>query len=74
MTQAISNSEDYITIADVCQLLKVKKSWVYQHTYKGLKHRMPHQRVGRMLRFKKSEVMNYLETLSNKGEAHGNPA
>ena len=67
MNQTIQpNDENLITIDEVCQLLKVRKSWIYQHTYKGRKLQMPHQRVGRMLRFRKSEVMWYLDNLNKK--------
>ena len=52
----IENSADEIwTVEDLAAFLKVKPSWVYEHTSE-----IPHIRVGRYLRFERSAVLEWL--------------
>ena len=54
------NNETFLDVDGVCELLKLKKSWLYQnHELSG----MPVHRIGRKLLFSRDEVINW--ALSN---------
>jgi excisionase family DNA binding protein len=50
-----------LTPDDVCALLKVKKSWLYDAVESGTLEAI---RLGRQLRFRPSALERYLETLA----------
>jgi excisionase family DNA binding protein len=54
-------SDDLITPDDVCALLKVTKDWLYDQVQA---RRIPHVRLGRHLRFRRSEVLDYVRANS----------
>ena len=49
---------DLLTPDDVCALLKVKKSWVYDEVERGALDAI---RLGKQLRFRASDLARYLE-------------
>ena len=51
---------------EIARFLDVKKSWIYSQTQKSAKNRMPFVRVGHRLRFRKSEVLQWLENQHNQ--------
>ena len=44
---------DLLTVDDVCRLLKVKRSWVYDAAERG---DLPVVRLGRQLRFRRTDL------------------
>ena len=55
---------ELLTVDDVAALLKVSKSWVYEHTRgRATPHagRLPHLKVGKYVRFEASAVRTFLE-------------
>lgn len=48
-------NEELLTVEEVCQRLKVKRSWVYNNPD------IPHVKVGRYKRFYWSDVIGYLK-------------
>ena len=46
------------TVRELAEMLQVPESWVYQRTAQGT---IPHIRVGRYVRFKAPEVLDWLE-------------
>ena len=52
---------DLLTPDDVCTLLKVKKSWLYDEVETG---RLYALRLGKQLRFRPSDLARYLEDCS----------
>ena len=48
---------ELLTVDDLVQLLKVRKSWVYDEVESG---RLPALRLGRQLRFRPSEIEAFL--------------
>ena len=48
--------DDLLTVDDVAALLKVKKSWVYEHL-----DQIPHVRLGRYVRFEFSAVSQFVQ-------------
>jgi excisionase family DNA binding protein len=54
---------ELLTVDDVAVLLKVSKSWVYEHTRAGgapRDERLPHIRIGKYLRFDPQAVRVFL--------------
>ena len=53
---------ELLTVADVAALLKVSKSWVYEHT-RGMPRsdRLPHIKIGKYVRFDPQLVRAFLE-------------
>lgn len=49
--------EPLLTPDEVCQLLAVSKRWLYDNTRSGA---IPHVRVGRQLRFRRSDLEEWL--------------
>jgi excisionase family DNA binding protein len=46
-----------LTAGEVAELLQVKESWVREHTRLG---EIPHVRLGRYVRYRRSEVLAWL--------------
>jgi excisionase family DNA binding protein len=57
---------DLLTPDDVCSLLKVKKSWLYDEVEAG---RLDALRLGKQLRFRPSDVARYLGECSKAPNA-----
>ena len=49
---------DYLTIDELCDKLKLKKSYIYELTHMK---KIPHYKVGRHLRFNWKEIEKWLE-------------
>jgi excisionase family DNA binding protein len=47
-----------LTIDEVCALLKLEPQTIYQLTYRG---RIPHFKIANRLRFKLSEIVEWIE-------------
>ena len=54
---------ELLTVADVAALLKVSKSWVYEHTRtrNTRSDRLPHIKIGKYVRFDVQLVRAFLE-------------
>jgi excisionase family DNA binding protein len=55
-----SSSERLLTADEVAALLQVTKAWVYDQTRR---HRMPHVRLGRYVRYRRAAVEEWLARL-----------
>jgi excisionase family DNA binding protein len=55
------SDDELMTPDDVCAILKVTKDWLYDQVQA---RRMPHVRLGRHLRFRRSEVFEYVRANS----------
>jgi excisionase family DNA binding protein len=59
--------DELLTVDEVAALLKVSRSWVYQHTRKrGIPRsgRLPHVKVGKYVRFESRAVREFVARLS----------
>jgi excisionase family DNA binding protein len=59
--------DELLTVDDVASLLKVNKSWVYEHTReRGMPRaeRLPHIKLGKYVRFDARAVRAFLEKKS----------
>jgi excisionase family DNA binding protein len=59
---------DLLTPDDVCALLKVKKSWLYDTVENGALEAI---RLGKQLRFRPSALVRYLEERVSNGNVDG---
>lgn len=57
MNQPTRSVEPFVTVAEIARLLGVPRSFIYERTARG---QIPCYRVGRLLRFKVSEVERWL--------------
>ena len=57
-----------LTVDEVASLLKVSKSWIYEHTRKRHGETLPHVKLGKYLRFFECEVREFLK---GKSRNHG---
>lgn len=61
-----SHLDELLTVGEIAALLKVPKSWIYDHTRKRGIERLPHIKVGKYLRFVESEVRAFLKLNSKR--------
>jgi excisionase family DNA binding protein len=63
MSKAMVDSEEkYLTIDDLSEFLQIPKATLYKYTAKNTsKQRLVGVRIGRSLRFRKSDVNDWLE-------------
>jgi excisionase family DNA binding protein len=61
---------DLLTPDDVCALLKVKKSWLYDTVENGALEAI---RLGKQLRFRPSALIRYLDDRASNGAGAGDP-
>lgn len=55
--------DELLTVEEVAQFLKVPASWVYEHCRKQVSDPLPHVKLGKYLRFSRSDLARYLEKL-----------
>ena len=66
--QSTHSDLDLLTPDDVCALLKVKKSWLYDTVENGAIEAI---RLGKQLRFRPSALVRYLEERASNGNGRG---
>jgi excisionase family DNA binding protein len=54
--------ETLLTVQEVAGLLKVPVSWVYEHARARDKKRLPHLKIGKYLRFRSQDIVEWLDT------------
>jgi excisionase family DNA binding protein len=50
-----------LTPEEAAGILRVKLSWLYQHTRRRSQDRIPFVKVGRYLRFREQDLVAYIE-------------
>lgn len=63
-------SERLLTAGEVAALLQVTRSWVYEQTRRN---RMPHVRLGRYVRYRRSAVEAWIAGLESATTSSGMP-
>ena len=69
-TGSAVNVLELLTVSDVAALLKVSKSWVYEHTRARRTPRsdqLPHIRIGKYVRFDPALVRAFLDRQTTAG-------
>ena len=54
-------AEALLTVQDVAGFLRVHPSWVYERTRRHGRDRLPHVKVGKYLRFRREDVLGWLD-------------
>ncbi len=67
----MSRDDELLTVEEVAQLLKVSRSWVYEHSRPQCAEPLPHVKLGKYLRFYKEDVLDYLERRRQAETARG---
>ena len=57
----IKNSGPLLTPEEAAEILRVKLSWLYQHTRRRAQDRIPFVKIGRYLRFREQDLVAYIE-------------
>lgn len=61
------NFEDQLlTVSEIASALKVPISWVYERTRRDGAEQIPHFKLGKYLRFRRSAVWEWLESLKHE--------
>ena len=62
----IKSSEHLLTPEEAAEILRVKLSWLYQHTRRRTQDRIPFVKIGRYLRFREEDLAAYIEARRGK--------
>lgn len=62
-----ATDDDLLTVEDVARLMKVPMSWVYEHSRQDGIDRLPCIKLGKYLRFRLSDLRNYIESKRTAG-------
>ena len=57
----MSRDDELLTVEEVASLLRVPRSWVYEHSRPQSAEPLPHVKLGKYLRFYKKDVLHYLD-------------
>lgn len=57
--------KNFLTTDELAQILRVRKSYIYELTYR---HQIPFIKLGRFLRFDPEQIQSWLESKSQKPE------
>ena len=55
----LEKETDFLTIDELCALLKLKKHYIYDLTHR---RKIPYYKIGRHLRFKLDEIEHWLKS------------
>ncbi len=58
----IRTIDHLLTPEEAAEILRVKLSWLYQHTRRKSQDRIPFVKVGRYLRFREQDLVAYIES------------
>ena len=57
----MEEQRDMLTISEMADRLKVKKSWLYRQTKRHAPGSIPRMKIGKYLRFNEAAVMGWIE-------------
>ena len=55
---------ELLTVHDVAAMLHVPVSWVYEHTRRGAADALPVVKIGKYLRFRPADLLDYIDRKS----------
>lgn len=61
--KVVDADDEYLKPEEVADWLKVRKDWVYDLVQRG---QMPHHRIGRLLRFQKAELRQWIKKIQEE--------
>lgn len=54
--------DELLTVQEVAAFLRVPVSWVYERTRRRGNERLPHLKMGKYLRFRHQDIVEWLDT------------
>jgi excisionase family DNA binding protein len=67
MGSPMQNADLLLTVSEVAQVLKVPRSWVYDHVRPSSSPVLPHLKLGKYLRFRRRDIEDFLEREFSEG-------
>lgn len=64
----MEDQRDLLTIGEISERLKVRKSWIYRQTKRHGPGSIPRLKVGKYLRFNEAAVMNWIQKQNDPPE------
>jgi excisionase family DNA binding protein len=61
--EEMMQDDGLLTVEQVAGLLQVPRTWVYKHIHKRAICRLPHIKLGKYVRFREREVLDFVERL-----------
>ena len=58
-------TDELLTVQDAAALLRVPVSWVYEHTRRGAPDALPVVKVGKYVRFRPADLLDYIDRRSH---------
>ena len=58
---AIAVGDELLTVNDAARFLNVTVSWVYEHTRDGAEDRLPFVKLGKYVRFDRTDLREYID-------------
>lgn len=58
-----NDTDQLLTISQLCSFLSVKKSWIYRATMQKGPGAIPRVRLGKYLRFSRAEVLKWIRDI-----------
>jgi excisionase family DNA binding protein len=59
--QLHDTSDELLTVKDAARVLNVNVSWVYEHSRDGAEDRLPFVKLGKYLRFDRTDLRAYID-------------
>lgn len=60
-TEGWAYTDELATVSQIAEFLQVPDSWVYERTRRRGNERIPHLKLGKYLRFSRSEVLEWVQ-------------
>jgi excisionase family DNA binding protein len=70
VTDALNLAESLMSVEEVAEFFRVPVSWVYEHTRRRSPNRIPGFRLGKYWRFRKGDVLAWIERQQVGGRSH----
>ena len=58
---SVAIGDELLTVHDAARFLNVSASWVYEHTREDAKDRLPFVKLGKYLRFDRTDLRAYVD-------------
>ena len=58
--ESLVYEDDLSNVGEIAEFLQVSKSWVYERTRRHGVDRIPHFKLGKYLRFSRSEILDWI--------------
>lgn len=62
-----ANGNRLLTPEEAAEILRVRVSWLYQHTRRRRRDRIPHVKIGRYIRFRGVDLSDYIKRQMVRG-------